>query len=234
MTPVLVTTSWDDGHILDLRLAQLLKQYGIAGTFYIAPHDIESKPDERLTDEQIETLSKDFEIGAHTMTHISLTEVPDEQARSEIAQSKAYLERVIGKPVLSFCYPRGLFAPRHVAMVRDAGFSYARTVKRFSREAAPAHTSPTTVNTYDHWSDIWPVMKIARFNPIRFFYLYHRWDRQAIALFDDVLKRGGVFHLWGHSWEVDKHGDWQRLERVLRYVGHRDGVHYTDNSNLVQ
>ena len=31
----IVTTSWDDGNKLDLKLAALLDKYGLVGTFYI-------------------------------------------------------------------------------------------------------------------------------------------------------------------------------------------------------
>ncbi len=30
-----ITTSWDDGHPLDFRVAELLSKYGLRGTFYI-------------------------------------------------------------------------------------------------------------------------------------------------------------------------------------------------------
>ena len=30
-----ITTSWDDGHPLDLRVAELLAKYGLQGTFYV-------------------------------------------------------------------------------------------------------------------------------------------------------------------------------------------------------
>src|SRR5688500_11915407 len=31
----IVTTSWDDGHPLDIRLAEMLARHGVAGTFYV-------------------------------------------------------------------------------------------------------------------------------------------------------------------------------------------------------
>ena len=36
----LITTSWDDGNKLDIKVAELLDKYGMKGTFYIAklPH----------------------------------------------------------------------------------------------------------------------------------------------------------------------------------------------------
>src|SRR4051794_21779274 len=33
--PVFITTSWDDGHPLDIRIAELLAKYDLPGTFYI-------------------------------------------------------------------------------------------------------------------------------------------------------------------------------------------------------
>ena len=40
----------------------------------------------------------------------------------------------------------------------------------------------------------------------------------SIILFDKTLEEGGVYHLWGHSWEIDKNEDWNRLERVFKYI----------------
>ncbi|MCX6750242.1 MAG: polysaccharide deacetylase family protein, partial [Candidatus Pacearchaeota archaeon] len=104
---IIVTTSWDDGHKLDLRLAKLLKKYNIKGTFYISPRNREFKKEDLLTDKEIIELSKDFEIGAHTMTHPRLTKVSEEEAFKEILESKRYLEKLTGKEIKSFCYPGG-------------------------------------------------------------------------------------------------------------------------------
>ena len=49
MKKTIVTTSWDDGHKLDLKLAALLKKYNIKGTFYISPHDNEFSKNELLS-----------------------------------------------------------------------------------------------------------------------------------------------------------------------------------------
>ena len=46
-------------------------------------------------------------------------------------------------------------------------------------------------------------------------------------LLDDCLERvlayavarGGVFHLWGHSWELEAYGLWGALDRFLRLAG---------------
>jgi hypothetical protein len=52
-------------------------------------------------------------------------------------------------------------------------------------------------------------------------------------MFNRVLEHGGIWHLYGHSWEVDQLGIWPDLTEMLDYVSHRDGVAYVTNSRLL-
>jgi len=92
MPKVIVTTSWDDGHMLDLKLAELLRKYDLKGTFYVAPLNREFKKEDLMSDYQLRRLSQEFEIGAHTMTHPRLGKISAEEADKEIRESKTYLE----------------------------------------------------------------------------------------------------------------------------------------------
>jgi glycosyltransferase involved in cell wall biosynthesis/peptidoglycan/xylan/chitin deacetylase (PgdA/CDA1 family) len=228
-----VTTSWDDGHVLDLKVAELLHRYGVAGTFYVSPQDREFESRERLTDDQITALAKDFEIGAHTMTHPRLPKVDDVTAYREMAESRAYLRRLSGQTVTSFCYPGGAFRRRHRAMAAQLGFTYARTVRRFWF-GRPSHalTADTSVHAYQHWSDAWQIARFARFNPVQWWRYLRSWDELAIAMFERAKVQGGVFHLWGHSWEIERNGDWRRLERVLAHISGDDEAAYVQNQEL--
>jgi len=69
------------------------------------------------------------EIGAHTQTHPNLTALPPEEQRSEIAGSKQWLERLIGRPVTSFAYPFGAWSRTTAELVREAGFLRAATTE---------------------------------------------------------------------------------------------------------
>lgn len=232
MSHPIVTTSWDDGHKLDLRLAKLLRKYNMPATFYVSPRDHEFTRGDLLTDAQIVAIAKDFEIGAHTMTHPRLTEVSDDQARQEMRDSKTYLEKLLGKPVTTFCYPGGNYFKRHVAMAAEVGFTYARTVKRhFYRMSGAPQESHTTVNAYNHYQDLWKIFKFAGYNPFKVPY-YFQWQNLAKAMFDKARRDGSTFHLWGHSWEIDQHGDWQKLEEVLQYISNHDDVQYVTNGEL--
>ena len=82
-------------------------------------------------------LAAGMDVGSHTRTHAKLTELPPNQARLEITQSKEELELALGCHVNHFCYPYGWFAPEHRAMVQEAGYLTATTTQR-GRAAAGA------------------------------------------------------------------------------------------------
>lgn len=97
--------------------------------------------DMMLTSRQLLELSqvKGMAIGAHTVTHPILSAIDDDTAEREITESKTALEAIIGKPVETFAYPNGTpgrdFAPRHVEMVKRAGFKLAVTARSAAARA---------------------------------------------------------------------------------------------------
>jgi peptidoglycan/xylan/chitin deacetylase (PgdA/CDA1 family) len=234
MDKIIVTTSWDDGHLLDLKLATLLKKYALKGTFYVSPKNREFASKDLLSDTEIKELSSDFEIGAHTMTHPRLSTLSVIDAYKEIIESKRYVEQVVGKPVVSFCYPGGDYTKKNVEQVREAGFRLGRTVRRFffGPIKNPFETG-TSVHAYNHWSDVWDIAVFSHFHPLRFWRYYRHWDELAKAMFDRIAISGGIFHLWGHSWEIEKNHHWSALENVFRHISRRTGVAYRTNGELV-
>jgi peptidoglycan/xylan/chitin deacetylase (PgdA/CDA1 family) len=229
---LIVTTSWDDGHRLDPLLADLLDRYRIPGTFYIAPRNIEFAPQDRLSAAGIRDLAERHEIGGHTLSHPRLPKIDDRAAHEDIRAGKHELEDMIGQEVVSFCYPRGEYEQRHTAMVRDCGFTLARTVRRHLLRPGKPFESGTTVNAYAHRVDGLIALRMAKFRPRATVKMFLSWDDFAIAWFDAFLEQGGVFHLWGHSWEVDARQDWRRLERVLAHISNRPGIRYVTNGEL--
>lgn len=68
-------------------------------------------------------------IGAHTLTHPILANLNDDQARLEMAGSKAELETLLQRPVTLFAYPNGKqgqdYDARHAQLAREVGFQAA-------------------------------------------------------------------------------------------------------------
>lgn len=70
-----------------------------------------------------------MQIGAHTVSHPILARLDDAQARQEIAESREFLERLLGERVGLFAYPNGKpgedYTPRSVEVVRELAFDAA-------------------------------------------------------------------------------------------------------------
>lgn len=233
-TKAIVTTSWDDGHVLDMRLATLLHQYAIPATLYIAPQNREQASSNLLTNAQVVELSREFEIGAHTMTHPLLPSISLNEAKHEIRTSKQYLEDLLGKPVPMFCYPRGLYNHAVANAVRDAGFLGARTIQPFITSYP---NDPFTMGTTHHHVNRTPFhsFKLALGNNWHFlpFIFTSDWVTFAKRSFDHVRKHGGIWHLWGHSWQIDQLHQWGELEQVLTYISQHDDVQYATNGSIL-
>jgi hypothetical protein len=60
------------------------------------------------------------------------------------------------------------------------------------------------------------------------------WVDLGKRLFDSVLQKGGVWHLYGHSWEIDALGLWDGLRAILDYVCCREGTIYLTNSEVLK
>lgn len=230
---VRVTTSWDDGHKLDLRLATLLRKYGIRGTFYVCPQDREFKAEDLLRTQDILAISRDFEIGGHTITHPRLTKITIAEAEDEIVQSKSYLEELLQREVTAFCYPGGDYNDEVKGLVKKHGYKLARTTKRYAFDIPPdVFELPTTFHTYAHYSDLHKIFYFSDLSPIALV-KHWNWELLAISLFDRVCKTGGIFHLWGHSWEIEKYNGWQKLENVLSYIASNDSVVPLTNTEVI-
>jgi peptidoglycan/xylan/chitin deacetylase (PgdA/CDA1 family) len=71
-------------------------------------------------------------IGAHTLTHPILSQLPEADAREEITASRARIAERLGQPIRHLAYPVGDSAAagsREVAMAKAAGFATAVTTR---------------------------------------------------------------------------------------------------------
>ncbi len=219
---MIVLTSWDDGHPLDLRLGDMLSKHGLAGTFFVPMSNQENKP--VMNGVQLRQLDSIHEIGSHTLSHQYLLDCDRVVAKHEINEGKRQLEVELGHAVHGFCYPGGRFNAEISQMVKTAGFTYARTIENLCLDLGEScWQMPTTIQFYPH-----SPLTLAK-------NILHHWSLPKIPLILKRLKNDCfytfarqmaetcaesdcVFHLWGHSWEIEKYDLWTELDQFLHYL----------------
>jgi hypothetical protein len=233
-----VTTSWDDGHPLDLRLAERLAAAGLRGTFYVPLRTGERRVMDRSAVLALRRMG--MEIGSHTVTHRVLTRLAPDAARVELARSKEVLEQWLGEPVEAFSYPRGVFNRRVRAQVARAGYRLARTTRSFlDREMADPFRMPVSFQFFPHPAAIHVrhALKEGNLMGLAHWIRDHRGATALGALVETsvarVLERGGTLHLWGHSWEMEEFGLWEALASTCRALGGARGLRPATNSEAL-
>jgi len=133
-----IVISFDDGWAEQYAIAfPILRQHGLIGTFFVYTNPIDRSLYLSWAQLQEMTLAG-MDIQAHSLSHPHLRVLPADTAYKEIAESKAILEKRLGKPVLAFNYPFGEYNPAVIEMVRRAGYQSAVTLASGYKQRADA------------------------------------------------------------------------------------------------
>lgn len=117
-----VAITFDDGCETDLLYAApLLQQMRFGATFYVTTGFLQ-RPG-YLSHSQVRELSGlGFEIGCHSMNHLYLPDLNDQDLHREIGEAKVQLEQILGTAVNHFSCPGGRHNRRVSEAARDAQY----------------------------------------------------------------------------------------------------------------
>lgn len=140
-----VVITFDDGYEDNFSKAfPLLKKYGFKATIYIVLNRFEQNwatdkdlnqssnelnSERMLSNEQIKEMidSGLIEIGSHTLDHINLPKLSNEEKIRQIKESKEKIEEIFNITCNSFAYPFGFFDKDSVKIVEEISYSNATT-----------------------------------------------------------------------------------------------------------
>ncbi len=136
-----IALTFDDGWADNAGLVKLLSECSCPAVVFVCPSlcgqilpfaaDPPGAADRSLSWEEIRRMRRaGIRFGAHTRSHAALPELRAEEARAEIAGSKADLERALGEPCTVFAFPYGRTSPALRRQVREAGFARAFALRR--------------------------------------------------------------------------------------------------------
>jgi len=233
----LITTSWDDGHIMDFRIAELLEKYGLSGTFYIP---LRNKEHEVMSENKLLELSAKFEIGGHTIGHTRINNKSKELFDYEIKGCYDWLNNLLGKAPKAFCFPGGVYNSAAIDFTLNTGFEVIRTTELLNPWMdANKVVIPTTLQVYPHsrFTYIKHLIKRVKVESLLFYLKSNKSSdlRKMLEYYIEYIQlNGGCFHLWGHSWEIEEYNLWETLEDLLKMLSGIPGMDYVNNGELLK
>jgi peptidoglycan/xylan/chitin deacetylase (PgdA/CDA1 family) len=211
----LFTTSWDDGHPLDVRIADTLEEFGFVGTFYAS-----TGPEGRrlISDNALARIGRNHELGVHGRTHTIFPELPREALAEEIHWAVEELSRFgnVGHVVAP---PRGKIDGATRRFIGRLGFA-VRTGAIIGAAAVRGNSLEPTFQLYPHVRKtiirnclyrrriptVTILLELAREDELR-----ERSRRLLLA----AATRQRYVHMWGHAADVERLDLWEALRALL-------------------
>ncbi len=212
-----LTLSYDDGVSQDIKLIDIMKKYGLKGTFNLnsgAYSDENNKRNWRMTKKDAQELYKNsgMEIASHGLTHPFLEQLPASAQRYEVIKDRINLENDFDTIVRGMAYPYGTYNEQVISTLKECGIVYSRTV--------------ASTEKFDIPEDWLRMPATCHHNNPRLMELAEKF------LKGDQFGRPYLFYLWGHSYEFDTNDNWSVIENFAEYVGNRDDVWYATNIEI--
>ncbi|MDB5085376.1 MAG: polysaccharide deacetylase [Bacilli bacterium] len=205
-----LTMSYDDGQIHDRKLVEIFNRFGIRGTFNLNS-GLFGKAN-RINADEVAELYAGHEVAVHTVTHPSLSYVPNEVIAAEILADRQNLEDLVGYPVRGMAYPNGVYDENVLSLLPAYGIEYARTVRSHRNFMLPMH--------FLEWHPT----------------CHHRHDvLQLGKQFLELNKKGTPFlmYVWGHSYEFPNDQNWPLIEEFCEMVSNQQSIWYATNQEIV-
>ena len=125
--PILIT--FDDGYRDNYENAYpILKQHGMVATFFVITDYMWMS--DRLNPELIVEMAQGgMSFGSHTVSHKRLGDLATSEVWTELANSKAVLESILGKTVNAIAYPQGSYNDNVITTAQNLGYVTGLTVR---------------------------------------------------------------------------------------------------------
>lgn len=218
--PKALTFSYDDGVRADKRLIQILNAHGLKGTFNLNSKLFDCRNwHDRMDEEQTYRTfcGGPHEIALHGARHVFLNKVPLPEAINEIVQNRVYLEEKFGRIVRGMAYAYNGYNAEILNILPQLGVAYARTTRSTHGFSLPENFLEWHPTCHHTEKELLPLaQQFLEGSPLDDFKNREPW----------------LLYIWGHSYEFDDNGDWQKIEDVCDLLGGREDIWYAANIEI--
>lgn len=222
-----LTFSFDDGVVQDIRMIELMNQYGLKGTFNLNSERLSKKGllrqegrricHYKIHRDDVKSVYDGHEVAVHTLTHPNLTQCDDAEVIRQVEQDRLNLSELVGYEVVGMAYPcGGVNNDDRVAQIvkEHTGVKYSRTI--------------TCSASFDLQDNLY------RFNPTVHYVEFDKLMSLGEKFVELKADKPHVFYIWGHSYEMDLSNDcWVKLEDFFKLISNRDDIFYGTNKEIL-
>ncbi len=216
-----LTLSYDDGVVQDIRLIEIMNKHGLKGTFninsgiYLPEDAVREKFYGRMKLSEAQNLYIDsgHEVAVHAFTHPFLEKLDTSEIIYEITEDRRAIENHYGTITRGMAYPYGKYSDKVVDILGRCHIAYARTTKSTHDFVFP-----------ENWLTLHPTC-------------HHNDERleELIKKFVETTNKfnnAEMFYLWGHSYEFDNDDNWDVIEKFAEYAGGHEHIWYATNIEI--
>ena len=198
----IVSLSFDDGTIYDLRFIELLNKYNIRATL-----NLNSKldnfvwyfgdtPIERLKLNEVVEKYDGHEVCSHSLTHPYFSSLSKEEIIRQVKEDCENLSKIFNRDINAFAFPFHDQTEEHIQILKEnLNLNYIR-YSYFEESYLP--------------KDRYHIPLTALYNDND---LYEKLEKFKNNDLDNSL-----FVIAGHSYEFEVRNEWERIEELLKYL----------------
>lgn len=208
-----LTFSYDDGQNFDKRLAKLLRDAGMKGTFHLNTGRLGLiRGDEvYIKAEEFGEVYAGHEIACHGVQHRNPTTISRQQWLLELQEDRKTLEKITGELVQGMSYAFGNYDREIIDIARSLGIKYSRTTR--------------------DTGSFFPPADFLEWHPT----CHH--DNELLKRADEFIDIAGfyelpVMYVWGHSFEFGRSGDWSIMEAFVEKMKGKEDIWYATNMEI--
>ncbi len=225
-----VTLSYDDGSRYDIKLSNIITNYGFKATFNINSNNLfKNNGDYYLSPSQVteHLLSKGHEIAIHGADHIAAGLQTTADAIKNTVDCRSALEKEFGIIIRGMAYAdsgirrfkNGLSYPEVKQCLTALDIAYSRTLSGDNKDFfLPEDWHAWMPNAHHDNPEIFEFIDA---------FLALDCDNGYINGHQPRL-----FYIWGHSQEFNNKNNWERLEEICQRLGGKEEIWYATNGEI--
>jgi len=223
-----VTFSYDDGNVNDLRLCEIFNKYGMKCTFNLCSNLIISGSGYMSKEDIAEKiLGTGHEVAVHCANHKQpgMTVLAD--GIREVLDCRTGLERMFGGIIKGMAYPNsGIRVFENGACYGDVKSYLTQLGIAYARSLGGDNGGFRLPEDWHNW-----IPTAHHDNPDLLEWLDRFVNSDVNATYAGA-RRPMLCYIWGHSFEFENKGNWNRIEEICQKLAGNEDIWYATNIEI--